>query len=404
MKGRVTAGAILLLAASIVAAEDDIANQRHFKSSKSKAVVSIARRGVEKLFAPVGKAVHFAERIDLPNRIRDFFYNETYTAAVFPAFSFGGELGGGAVGLNAFHRDLFGRKKVLRGGFLYKDAHALRTRAAYEDPAIGSSRWRWGLKTSYVRDEEIEIYSRGDHFGIFTRSKDETRFSSDRFDGRVELGRRWERFEAGVYGRGTRSRTELGASNELVHGGGGGVQLAWDRRNNSQRPTLGTTLGARGGLMGSPDRAEDGKRYGYSEYHVEAVQFFTVFKPRRVIALRAALDRVDPLAGSTIRFDDLPLLDKNHGARNFPRGRFRDQGALAANAEYRYPIWVSWDAYLFFDAAQTFASYRQMRTNHFRYSEGFGIRFGNKDRVLFNLVVGLGREKPQIGLDFTQVF
>jgi hypothetical protein len=408
--------AAVLLAVSCLWAEEDIAAQRYYKSSKTKDVFAAPRRGFEKLFTPFRAASNFAERVDLPARVRDFFYNADYTAAVFPAFSFGGELGGTALGLDAFHRNLFQRGKVLRGGFLYRNSETLNAKATYEDPSIGGTPWRWRLKTDYRRDEDVEIYSRGEHLGIFTRSEDEGSYGLTRFDGEMELARRLGRFEAGLYGRGTRGHAETGKGGgvpppatlrgfeEVVHLGGGGIQAQWDRRNHAERPSLGTFLRARGGIVGSPDQTDLGQDYRYTEYHTEALQFFTLFKPRRILALRATLDRVDPLNEGEIPFYDLPVLDKNHMARNFARGRFRDRGALAFNAEYRYPIWVSWDAYLFLDAGQTFGTYRQVRSNHLRYSEGFGIRFGSADKIFFNVVVGLGREKPQIGVDFSQVF
>jgi hypothetical protein len=415
MKTHCVALLIILLAASLTA-EDKIADQRYFKSSKTNDVLAAPRRGFEKLFRPFQLASNFAERVDLPGRIRDFFYNEDYTAAVFPSFSFGGELGGTAFGLDGFHQNVFRQNKILRGGFLFRRTEALRAKATYEDPAIAGGPWRWRLQTDYVRDEDVEIYSQGDHLGMDTHTEDEGSFGLTRFEGTVELAHKLGRLETGFYGRGTRGHAEEGTGGgvplsstfpgfeEVVHLGGGGALLQWDRLDHADRPSLGTSLRLRGGAVTSPDQTDGGETYRYTEYHTEALQFFTLFKPRRILVLRGAIDRVDPLEGGAIPFYELPILDKNHMARNFNRGRFRDRGALTMNVEYRYPIWVSWDAYIFLDAGQTFGEYPDLRSDRLRFSEGFGIRFGNADKVFFNVVVGLGREKPQIGVDFSQVF
>ena len=180
--------------------------------------------------------------------------------------------------------------------------------------------------------------------------------------------------------------------------------LLWDLRDSAFRPFSGSLFQAEVETLVSPGAAGDGTRFGYTGYSLDARSFIPIYKPHRVVVFRHSLRRVDPINGREVPFFELPVLDFAHLLRSFERNRFRDRGVLSFNLEYRYPIWVTWDAYLFFDAGQSFDQFSDIRSSDFRFSEGLGIRFMSKDNLLFAFQVGIGREGTESRISLGQVF
>ena len=119
--------------------------------------------------------------------------------------------------------------------------------------------------------------------------------------------------------------------------------------------------------------------------------------------LRQRLRRVDDWAGYDLAFYHLPVLDLNHGLRAYERNRFRDNGSLVTNLEYRYPVWKSWDAYVFADGGQTFREYSDIDLSDFEYAVGGGVRLMTQKDIEFNLQVGFGSEDVEIVFSFDRV-
>ena len=63
----------------------------------------------------------------------------------------------------------------------------------------------------------------------------------------------------------------------------------------------------------------------------------------------------------------------------------RGAGALLLSAEYRYPIWDTWNAYLFWDEGQIFDEYGDIETDGFRTSYGAGISLRTEQAFLIGL-------------------
>lgn len=184
---------------------------------------------------------------------------------------------------------------------------------------------------------------------------------------------------------------------------GGGFAVGWDRRDDPVRPFQGWVLTASGEAAIAPEKTDQGNRFGYTSYSVDAQFFLPLYAPYRVLVFRQYFTRVDPLGGNELAFFHLPILDVHHGLRSFERNRFRDRGILLYNVEYRYPIWQTWDAFLFVDAGQTFDEYSDI-FDEFEYSGGVGIRFMNRERLLFLLQVGFGSEGAEFLFSLEQQF
>ena len=132
--------------------------------------------------------------------------------------------------------------------------------------------------------------------------------------------------------------------------------------------------------------------------------FLPLHGPHRVLVLRQSLQRVDPWGGNDLAFYHQPILDLIHGLRSFRRYRFRDRGALLTSIEYRYPIWRTWDAYIFGDGGQTFHHYSDIDIDDFEFSVGGGIRFMTEDSFLLLTQIGYGSEGAEVYFSVGQVF
>ena len=96
-----------------------------------------------------------------------------------------------------------------------------------------------------------------------------------------------------------------------------------------------------------------------------------------------------------MRYDD--------GLRAYERNRFRDNGLLVTNIEYRYPIWKTWDAFLFVDGGQTFGEYADIDLDDFEYAGGGGVRVMTEKDIEFLLQVGFGSEGAEVVFSFDRV-
>ena len=185
---------------------------------------------------------------------------------------------------------------------------------------------------------------------------------------------------------------------------GTGLSVAWDRRDDPVRPSSGWIVKPEVEAAIAPDKTDQGNRFSYTSYSLDAQFFLPLYAPHRVLVFRQYFRRVDPLGGNELAFFHLPILDVHHGLRSFERNRFRDNGILLSSVEYRYPVWKTWDAFLFVDGGQTFDEYSDIELGDYEYSGGGGIRFMNKDRLLFQLQVGFGSEGAEVIFSLEQLF
>ena len=89
----------------------------------------------------------------------------------------------------------------------------------------------------------------------------------------------------------------------------------------------------------------------------------------------------------------MPTLGGGQRLRGYRRGFFRDKGSLLLNAEYRYPIWDTWNAFLFWEEGQVFEKYGDLEAGGFEYSFGAGISVRTERAFLFGLRIA--RSEPE---------
>jgi outer membrane protein assembly factor BamA len=402
---------------------ENIRKLRHFRSDRNPSrLLEYPKYILEIPWYPIKHFLNFSEKTDLFNRFIDVFYfNEEKTFGWFPNIaSLGLRFDGG--GVSIFHRNLFERKQQFNFSILFDEHDQLLIATSYAIPHAKSNPYFFNLKAGFERNGDVEIYTRADPLGnpvlgFRTTQEDRKSYFIRRFHAKFIAGRKISRtldltshlraFQAetkpGLLGFGSIPAT-LPGFNEDIGMVGGGIGVRWDTRDNELRPFRGNLVGAEFGVLMSPQPTADGDRFGFTHYSLDARQYIPVFFPNRVLALHQTLHRVDPLKNRQVPFIELPILDLMNSLRSFNRNRFRDRGAFSLNVEYRYPIWVTWDAYFFFDAGQEFENYADLSLPDFQYSGGFGIRFMTKENLLMVIQIGAGNEGATSDISTRLVF
>lgn len=295
--------------------------------------------------------------------------------------------------------DLGGPTDFLAGGMLYDNqlfgsAHAARVEGLYGGPNTFRSQARYHSPSLFGAGNSFQITANvfsNPRSGFFLGGNDSNRDQNasanrDQVDVTVSLQ--------------TQPRAGLKTSVDLLYehvvtdagSGDRGERLA-----QADPPGLGTvdlltsrltletgrTKGGRRPYLGTEailqvDYTHDlvSDRFRYGRYAVGVRQYLPVgFLPKsRRLVLRGHLEQVEPLFdGTAVPFYQQPGLGGQSRLRGFASNRFRDGGALAGSAEYRYPIWSNLDALLLVDAGQVFETFGDVTADRFHWSYGGGI-------------------------------
>lgn len=385
---------------------------------------------------PLGAFTIYAERTELPRRAVDWFTNSQRTFGVFPQLQLGGETGSGG-GVRSFHTNLFGRGKQFAGSYLFSRSNRHQLQVRYRDPALRGGPWQWELGGDFLRTDNGDATING------AAEEDEAfRLRLGQFDLRAALG--WSSnagalaaYTSGLHleasaGYGRRDLHQVAGlplTGDAYHGlgrrlslGWVGGRLAYDSRDYTPpRATLSHPLNyqfpgrilrregelyhnfrnlaypERGGLLqvgGELAWGEAGTRFWRQE--AEFQRFFTLFWRERVLALRARLDRVMALGSGQIPYADLPTLGGSQRLRGYHRGSLRGQGALLLSAEYRYPVWDTWNAVLFWDEGQAFDRYGQLEPGRLHTAYGAGLVLRTSRAFLLSLHLAHSAEEPAL--------
>ncbi len=164
-------------------------------------------------------------------------------------------------------------------------------------------------------------------------------------------------------------------------------------------------LGARYGADVST-RPTDGP-LGYLRTSAELRQFVPVplLPFDRRLALRARLERTNAPGDDTVPFYELSTLGGPDDLRGYRFDRFRDRGSLLVTAEYRWPIFNTFDAVLFADAGQVFDDLDEIGFDRFHTDFGGGFRVYGGEAVAARLEIAFSPEGPprliaQVGTTF----
>ena len=395
------------------------------------------------LIYPIGQLTIWAER-------RGHFAGKGGEKATrwFPYVVFGGETGTGEEtgpggGITLLRPDLFGRGRFSTS--LAGNLSNYSGTARYQDPGIGGGPWYWNasIEALDTDDDKATINSEGEPGGR------EQRFRYRRRDARLAIGHHsnygeTEGFEPDAvvelrlaYGfrryddSGRRSSAMAGA-NEAIDLFSAGFRVAFDDRDykpptTSISPPMNYQLPGRvllfandryyrfrdrafpehGGLIQvEADYTAGSREVRYYRYAAEIQRFFTLFYRNRILAFRARLEKAHPLGDdSLVPYSELTTLGGGQRLRGYRRGFFRGEGSLLFSAEYRYPIWDTWNAFLFWDEGQVFDGYDALEMDRFEYSYGAGISVRTERAFLCGVRIARSEEEAAlVGFSLRQEF
>ncbi len=363
-------------------------------------------------YLPIRGALTLVDRHHLVEHTEDLLYNDERTAAVYPAGSY--QTGYGlSYGVGAFHENLFGHQEEISGEARYGGLYQQAYKASFEAERLaGTALWlevdtRWEAKPALL------------FFGIGNRSLRPAVANADPRDIAVATRHRENRFMANltagrVYGQqGDRSRVGVNAlfnarnygpeersfsqpSIETVYdtsqlvGFDDGVTVlevtplfVYDSRDSEGFTSTGNYFEAFGGhTVPISDNAD------FWHYGATFATFFDLYQHSRVLSLRAVAESVHG-KDDEIPFSDLIKLGGPDRLRGYRLDRFRDKHAVAATAEYRYPIHELIAGELFFEAGTVGSTYSEMfdrdGLESIRYGGGMGFVFHNEEKTYFKL-------------------
>jgi hypothetical protein len=188
-----------------------------------------------------------------------------------------------------------------------------------------------------------------------------------------------------------------------VPGGGGGalaglgLHADWDSRDN----TFSTARGALASLVLSRYGRLLGGDFAFGQLTVDA----RLYRPTGWGAVLAAQVVFKTVWGDC-PFFALPRFGGLNLLRGYFDGRYRDRCLLAAQAEWRQPVWKRVGMCLFAGAAQVQGRPALLELDGFHLAGGVGLRykFNPRENLVIRLDAGFAAEKPAFYLTFAEAF
>lgn len=194
---------------------------------------------------------------------------------------------------------------------------------------------------------------------------------------------------------------------EHSYGVSGGLQLIHEDDSGEGRTTRGGTRRVRVERFESTDRRD----VGLWSYRAELQQFFTLWHPYRVLALRGYGSWLDPTGSDPIPFQRLLVNDNPDVLRGYRSFRFRDRGLVALNSEYRFPVLMKQhtggsgvDLYPLADWGQVFDKSKQIGFRDMKFSYGLGLRIESGNGLVARIEWARSKEETTFLLRADQIF
>jgi len=418
------------------------------------------------LIYPLGEFTIYAERAELPKRVRNWFTNEDHTFGFFPYVQLGGETGTGG-GFSTFHTNLFDKEKEFAASYIFARTERQTAQALYRDPNVAGSGFYWQVEGNFLKTDNEDATINGafevleDVFEEMGLGDEDLLLGIQRLDVGATLGWRPYVHELEEYQKNAYLETRLGFGTRELAGGGGvaglllapghtgraalapglgeeialfsiGGRIAYDDRdyqeparkishplnyvfpgrvlllaNEQYYSFRDISYPERGGLLQvEADFVTGSEEVRFWRLTAEGQRFFTLFWRDRILGFRGRLEKVHRIGeDGIVPYADLPTLGGSRRMRGYKRGSFRGEGALLFSAEYRYPIWDTWNAFLFWDEGQVFDEYDQIETEEFHSCFGAGISIRTEEAFLVSFRIGHSEEeKALVGFSLEQEF
>jgi outer membrane protein assembly factor BamA len=129
----------------------------------------------------------------------------------------------------------------------------------------------------------------------------------------------------------------------------------------------------------------------FSYWNINATyQKYWQVRRKHILAVQAKARHAE----GEVPFLDMPTLGNDDILRGYPKNRFRDQNFVAAQVEYRFPVWWRFGLVGFAGAGDVFDKPSDVSMRTLKYSVGAGLRFvvNPAERLNIRLDYGHGRE------------
>jgi outer membrane protein assembly factor BamA len=323
-------------------------------------------------------------------------------------------------GLGLRLRDVISPYDQIRAKALYSLNDYQYYHAGYEGPQALGPRTGFSLRGDY------NWMPRESLFGVGNESRDEDEASVTIEKAAAETGISWApRDHAGlVFAGGFRSfnvydgeeeelvtdldsiADTLGMSPAEFRSGRfvfARAELQHDLRDHRGQPLRGGTQVLSVEYHHGVGRSDD---LTYWKGRVDLWQYFHLFR-RRSLAIRLLVESVDLLNNKDdlgMPYYLLPTLGGEGDLRGYERNRFLGRGLALTTIEYRFPVSLNSDGFLFLDEGRVFDSMRDDFTfKNWRYSFGFGVRIWSEQGEKLRFTVAHSVEETRLYLDFGQM-
>ncbi|MGL5888879.1 MAG: BamA/TamA family outer membrane protein, partial [Bacteroidia bacterium] len=110
----------------------------------------------------------------------------------------------------------------------------------------------------------------------------------------------------------------------------------------------------------------------FSYWNINATyQKYWQVRRKHILAVQAKARHAE----GEVPFLDMPTLGNDDILRGYPKNRFRDKNFVAAQVEYRFPVWWRFGFVGFAGAGDVFAKPSDVSMRTLKYSVGAGVRF-----------------------------
>jgi len=372
------------------------------------------------IFWPIEKTIEFGEKVDLPNRTKDFFSNEDHTIWFYPLIAYSIDEGH-SLGLNFKKINLNSNNKRLKASYRHYANNDYNTKLFLKRP--------WNENLIYEISIEVLDNSNEKYYGIGEQTKNLTKTVYSDQQSRIQYDLisslkniRFLSLSGVIAFSTTKTKHSPSAESdepssedvftELPSIGFGktldffeyGIGINYNSSHPSGYPYIGQVLEA-SLTHGYPIKDND---FEYIKTQLKISQFFDVYKKNRIVVVGF---RYHAVYGNhkKIPFYELATLGKSNLLRGFPVGRFRDRKSISANIEYQFPIWQAFIpnqtygiAKVFFDTGQTFGDFSEINGQQFHSSSGLGLTLAEPNEFMISAEIAYGGEDVQALLSFSR--
>lgn len=179
-----------------------------------------------------------------------------------------------------------------------------------------------------------------------------------------------------------------------------GATLSHDWRDNEGQPSQGGFEEISVTLNQGVGRSSD---LGYTITRLNIRHYVNIFK-KRILALRVLAESIDPVGHTPyVPFYLRRYLGGENDLRGYRRRRFVDNDLALVSLEYRYPVWLKLDAFLFLDEARVFESITEdFDLTGWRYSAGGGLRVRNDESLILSMQIAFSDEGTRFYLQLSE--